>query len=104
MRTIYRYQLEITDEQELELPSAHTILSVAPGRQLPTDFGIIRPLGGPFDDHIDLWAITNDSHHSVKRKVYIVGTGHPMPAVTLMDFTGTCVMPNGLVWHVFVIP
>jgi hypothetical protein len=37
--------------------------------------------------------------------VWIVGTGNPMPPGLLDNdtncFHGTCVMANGLVWHVF---
>ncbi len=93
MSTIYRYELAVTDEQHVSLPSAHTLLSVAPSR------------GGY---HVDLWARVSASHHETKRTFHIFGTGHPLPDTGQtagdMDFIGTAVMPDGLVWHVFVEP
>lgn len=35
--------------------------------------------------------------------VYVVGTGHRTPQeVNDAHFVGTCVMPDQLVWHVFI--
>lgn len=85
---VFRYELKVTDEQQVSLPTSHKLLSVAPGR------------GGY---HIDLWALTNPSDHNRDRNVHIFGTGHPIPDVAL-EFIGTAVMSDGLVWHVFAEP
>lgn len=86
---VYCYELRVDDVQIVNLPSAHQILSVAPGR-------------GRFDT-IDCWTLVAPSHHTVARTFHVVGTGNPMP-YTDDVFVGTAVMPNGLVWHVFVEP
>lgn len=86
---IFRYELRVTDVQKISLPSAHLVLSVAPGR------------GGY---HIDMWAQVKPSHHAVERTFHIAGTGHPLPDLYELNFIGTAVMSDGLVWHVFVEP
>lgn len=84
---IYRYQLFVADHVPIVLQRGSTILSVAPSRTS--------------DMHIDLWATAyNPPGQPHVRDLYIVGTGGPIPALPLR-FIGTCVMPNGLVWHVF---
>ena len=87
---ILRFKLEVTDRQEIEIPGRYKILSVAPGRN---------------GYHIDMWArVIPDEMHSI-RAFYIYGTGHPLPTggglVIDQEFIGTCVMSDGLVWHVF---
>lgn len=86
---MFRYQLEVTDRQGITLPAAHTLLSVAPGRS---------------DYHVDLWAkVTPSSSEDLTRVFRIFGTGHQMPE-TPLEFIGTAVMPDGLVWYVFAEP
>jgi hypothetical protein len=93
--SIYRYPLEVTDFQTLRIPSAHTILSVAPGRAQHREY------------QLDLWAKVSASDHNSTVAVYILGTGHPFPTYKTsgadldIGFVGTCVMDDGLVWHVF---
>jgi hypothetical protein len=98
--TIHRYRLAVTDFQVLSLPSAHTILSVAPGRYQSRHYAI------------DLWAKVSPSP-ATDVGIYILGTGNPWPTFTTnsgvtmrydLDFIGTCVMNDGLVWHVFEGP
>lgn len=102
---IVRYPLEIVDYQQLQPLWPGHILSVAPGR-----------LTHPFNPQpaavteqgIDMWAFDNDENRGDRLPpvlgVWIVGTGNPIdPAMFEADamFHGTCVMANGLVWHVF---
>jgi hypothetical protein len=87
MKTIHKFVLEVTDEQRIEIPSAHSILTV----QLQ-------------DKRICLWAIVDTNSPKTTRYFRIVGTGNPFN--DCMDFTyiGTVQMENGkLVWHVFVL-
>lgn len=55
---------------------------------------------------IDVWYIVDDADTKVREvAVSIAGTGHSLSKTeTLIDFVGTCVMSDGLVWHVFVRP
>lgn len=103
---IVRYPLEIVDYQQVQPLWPGRVLSVAPGRMRP-------PAPGGFYDpdaqKIDLWCIDDDGSRGANPPpllgVWIVGTGNPMPGGLLDNdtgvFHGTCVMVNGLVWHVF---
>ena len=103
---IVRYELEITDYQQLQPLWPGRILSIAPGR--------LHGLTSPRDQKIDAWGIDNSK--SVLKAaapilgVWVIGTGHPIPdgtdpRIPALDpdaiFHGTCVMENRLVWHVF---
>lgn len=92
MSRIYRYELAITDYQELALPVGSEVLSVAVSRTSPAT-------------RIDLWAKVTDRDELHTYPVLIFGTGNPM-GYELGDgtqFVGTVVTPVvGLVWHVFV--
>lgn len=84
---VWRYQLKVTDQQTIDMPLGYQLLSVAPGR------GIREYL-------IDLWVQVPEEAPEVPVEIQIVGTGHPMPQARL-DFIGTAVMSDGLIWHVF---
>lgn len=83
MSKIFREELKLVDYQEIT--SDAIPLAVDPGRT---------------HNGIDIWTIHHNGKSEEKRGIYIVGTGNPMPD-GLSAFIGTCVMPNGLVWHVF---
>lgn len=99
--TIHRLKLDVTDIQLHRVPSSHTILSVAPGRHQGSFYAL------------DMWVKVSPSDHDVDLFVYILGTGNPWPTYRInsgddvdfaLDFVGTCVMDDGLVWHVFTGP
>jgi len=85
MKTIYKYNLEITDRQIVEMPYNSEIIAV-------------KNQG----DDLCLWAIV-ETENEVRPtyEIEIYGTGHPMDKDIFTEFIETCVMPNGLVWHVF---
>lgn len=87
MMKIFKYALEITDEQHVELPHDSQLLSVQDQ-----------------NGQLTLWALINPNLNMVFRLVTIIGTGHPItkPRAVLGTFIGTVQMYNGLVWHVFV--
>ena len=87
MRTVWKFQLEMTGVQKVAMPAGAEILSAA--IQPPT-----RTLC--------LWALVDDDEAELEtRSVYIVGTGTPMPAgVGSADFIGTVLDPP-YVWHLF---
>lgn len=88
MSIIHRHELTIVDTPQIvSLPSAHTLLSIAPGRN---------------GYYIDLWVLGESRlTHEVIRTFRIFGTGHPIPNEEQLKFVGTAVMPDDLVWHVF---
>lgn len=84
---IYRYELDYVD-QVLELPLGAEILSVAPGR-------------GDGRYYFDMWAKVPEVAPLVPCKIWVFGTGHPMPKDVPLAFVGTVVMPDDYVFHVF---
>lgn len=84
-KRIYKYTLEITDEQVIVLPKDAEILTAQ--------------IQG---DDLQLWALVNtDEHRKERRVIYIYGTGIPIE-----DWGGylATVQTNGgkLVWHIVV--
>lgn len=85
MMTIRKYQLEVTDEQEIELPNTHRLLSVQEQNGTPC-----------------LWALVDPDAASMKRMLRIFGTGQPIKEYPNADFLGTFQLHGGrLVFHVF---
>lgn len=93
MKKIFKYSLNVTDEQKLVLPQNSTILSVA-----EIDSTTLA-----------LWALVNPDlagkgkGYEEEKLVRIFGTGNPIDETSLegMLFVGTVVTRIGLVWHVF---
>lgn len=88
MKTIWKYELEITDAQTLEIPTGFQILS------------------SQFQNGIlCLWAIVDPSEPKEGVTIEVIGTGNPMPDVAgNRKYIGTAQMCGGrLVWHVFVL-
>ena len=85
MKTIWKYPLEITDKQMIELPIGAEILSVIAQGDVPTLYAVVDP----------------GQQAKVEIKVRVVGTGHPLGSPEL-PFVGTVSTHGGsLVWHVF---
>jgi hypothetical protein len=84
MKTIYKYVIEVEDEQELNLPLGAMILSAAfQGKTLC------------------MWVLVDkDEDYSKKQTVYIYGTGHNIVEEN-SRFINTVFM-DYLVFHVFV--
>ena len=87
MKRIFKYQLQINDLQNLNLPVGAKILSVQAQRGIPC-----------------LWALVDDSEKEYSDvKVSMYGTGHPISEKELKNkmFAGT-VQIGELVLHVFL--
>lgn len=82
---IWKFELQITDMQELMMPEGAEFLSVANQ-----------------NGSLCLWATVDPSKEKRHRYIEIIGTGNPMPMDTGVDrkFIGTAVV-NPFVWHVF---
>lgn len=98
MRTIWKFDLEITDQQTVELPKGAELLSV--GEQDTTG----RTL--------QLWALVEPEpdwetdHTKREQRTFIIhGTGHPaLPGVSKANHVATVISAGGaLVWHVFEV-
>lgn len=86
MKSIWKFEFQVQDVVEIEMPQGARILSV--GNQ-----------NKPY--HICVWALVDPSAIKIKRTLYIFGTGQPVPqAITGSSFVGT-VFDGPYVWHVF---
>ena len=87
MKTIFKYPLEVTDDQEIEVPECFNPLSVQVQRGSPCLWAEVDP-GCP---------------RTIKRQILIVGTGHPLPDDhDVWDYIGTFQMYDGeLVFHAY---
>lgn len=98
IKRIWKYTLEVTDEQEIEMPDVLKFRHVAPTYKAPdAPWGLVSQ--SPQNERINVWAEVNACSELRKKKFYVVGTGHPLPEDGI--FVGTAPMPSGLVWHVF---
>ena len=80
---IWKYELEMTDQQSIIVPGGASFLSVANQR-----------------GKLCLWALIFDlSQPRVSRQIEIVGTGNPMSSGRRV-FIGTVIV-EPFVWHVF---
>lgn len=88
--TIWKYKLELTDEQDVEMPVNAQILCVQ-------------------EQHgkIMLWAVVDETVEALKLKhrIVIYGTGKPVDPKRDMTYIGTVQIDNvgegTLVWHIF---
>lgn len=86
MKTIYKYPIEITDEQTFPMPVGAKILTV----QVQN--------GNPF-----IWAMVNPESPTEQVSIRIYGTGHPISGRSNLEYVGTFQSMYGghLVFHVF---
>ena len=86
MKTIFKYQIPVTGEFIVEMPTEAEVLTVQ------IQFG--RPC---------IWVLVDPSKEEVEeRKFGFVGTGNPAPFLEIANYIGT-VQQNqgGLIWHLF---
>ena len=85
MTTIWKYELEITDRQDIKMPGEAKILSAG-----------LDPSGVPC-----VWAMVQPGAIERRFSVHIVGTGNPAENAVGERFVGSFVQ-GPFVWHVFV--
>ena len=87
MRRIYKYELEVTDVQQVDIPMGAIILSAQNQ-----------------NGQVCVWALVDPTHPPLSRTFRIYGTGNPCDVTlgksTFIDTVQT--MGGRLVWHVFV--
>lgn len=85
-REIWKYELDITDRQDVSMPKGAKVLAVQMQREAVT-----------------LWAEVDPQAKREPRHFRIFGTGHPMPLQTMGYedvYIGT-VQERSFVWHVY---
>lgn len=87
MKTVWKFTLDVTDEQTVEMPQGAEIL--LGGNQRPVNI-----------TSLEVWALVDPDAPLVRRKFAIHGTGHPVTEGG--THIGSIITAGGaLVWHVF---
>lgn len=84
MKTVYKYQLELVDDQTIKLPVGFEILSIQDQR-----------------GKIEMWCLVDDLALKLDFKFKIVGTGHPIHFDKSEWRHYSTVQKGELVWHIF---
>lgn len=84
-KKIFKYQLETTDVQQVEMPQGAEILCIQTQNETPC-----------------IWALVEPNATVTKRAFEIFGTGHNVPENGNRKYIGTYqLMGGGLVFHCF---
>lgn len=87
MKTIYKYELQIVDDQLIDLPLYAELLTVQMQNGRPR-----------------LWAVVDTELKTEKRYIRIHGTGHSISSVGVLKYISTFQMEGGsLIFHVFEV-
>lgn len=81
---IFKYDLELTDKQTIDLPTNAIILTVQ------YQHGGLR-----------LWAKVDENTTTRKRKIRIIGTGHEFEGYNWLYITTVQDLEGLLIWHIF---
>lgn len=86
MKTIWKFELEVTDKQAKWMPNGAEILCVQMQGRKPC-----------------LWALVETDNNETERTILIYGTGNPISeSYFALKYIDTFQMHDGgLVWHVF---
>jgi hypothetical protein len=93
MKTIWKYELKIEDEQILSIPKYSYPLAVMTQR-----------------DILCIWFLVNPKLEKEDIKIYIYGTGHELPDTAYASNESGCnqhyigsakMLNDNLVWHIF---
>lgn len=85
MTTIWKFPLEVTDEQDVSMPGGSVILCAQTQSDIPC-----------------LWAMVDSEQDMESRHIVIFGTGQPIPKGLTVNYIGTFQRFGGqLIFHVF---
>ena len=87
MRTIWKYNVPITDNPTFTAPRGARIIHVGMAPNLP---GILS-----------LWVQVDTRYTDEECSVFILGTGHPMPETPMQLRHAGTVVSAPFVWHVY---
>lgn len=84
MKRIWKYRIQVTDEQRIEIPFG----------SVPIHAGL-DPDGNP-----SIWYEVNPQETTIHVRIFVVGTGDPIPYETNIHIGSFVQGP--FVWHVYV--
>ena len=88
MQTIYKYEIGISGEQELKMPDNAEIIKVARSG----------------DGRFYIWAFIDTDNLIVMRRLYVFGTGWPIPTEYDLGYYIDTFFDGPFVWHLFEVP
>lgn len=104
IQTIWKFELEVTDEQQIKLPARAQILKFAADPINPTKIFLWAKVN---IQRADLHDWMDQPHTFETRSFCVFGTGHPMdsgPGNAQLQFHDTVLAGGGaLVWHIFEV-
>lgn len=89
MFQVWKFELVVAEAPVVQLPEGAKVLSVAER--------------GDSGSGLEVWALVNTEAPMRKRRLRVVGTGHPFPDAEECRFVGTVKTRVGLVWHLFEV-
>jgi hypothetical protein len=96
MLTIWKFEVPVQDNIQIEMPKGARILSVQAQRNLAA-----LTVGDPIEQ-VCLWALVNPEATKEIRGFRMVGTDHPIQHSEKLTYIGTFQMQGGaLVFHLF---
>ena len=96
MLTIWKYEVELTDESTVWLPMNAKILDI--DYQPPSRLGALEN-----GKKLTLWAmVDSDEKSKTNVKVRIIGTGHKIEDLNGFTFFKTVHSMKPFVWHIFI--
>lgn len=88
MKVIWKYPLEITEEQTIEVPKKYEVLCIQTQ-----------------DNEPFLWVLVEEDDYLIILKIITLETGEDAHRVNLKDYIGTYQVDDGsFVGHVFIMP
>lgn len=96
MTTVWRYPVEIADDQVIDMPAGAEILHVARRENHHVMLGFAGP-----QDAIELWARVDPDAPVEPRHICVVGTGHWLGDDPVIHLGSVQVAEGRLVFHVF---
>jgi hypothetical protein len=100
MRAIYKYPLEITDTQKIDIPNGSVLLDA--------QFQKINYYNDGYKTRYDLclWALVDTTQQARKYKILIFGTGNPVQLPRNYRHISTAlycpdIEERNFVWHIF---
>lgn len=87
--TIWKFDVPVTDRPEVTMPNGAVILPTVEEADSIT---------------LNVWAVVQPGVERVTRRLFVVGTGNPLPDGDMGEYVGTAKMSHGLVFHVFDDP
>ncbi len=83
MRTVWKFPIEITDVQEIEIPKGAKIIFVGAQRGF----------------YPCIWAEVDSDNKKEKIPIYVVGTGNPIPKKAVTHIGSF--FQESFVWHIY---